>query len=444
MAKQETQETGTDMTLATRARRLTTTLQDHRDAFERALAGRVDPDLMIQIIGTAFLADDRLRQCSTLSIYQAALEAAQVGLRPDGEEAAVVPYWNRDLGSFEAQFQPMYVGLVRLMLRAGARRVEAHVVLQGDEFEYGYGLKPYLLHKPLRGAGADREVEAAYAWILTAHGERQFEVMERDELEKIKQFAAKQRGGKSTPAWRDWEEQMHRKAPLRRLRKWVELDANASAAFRKDAMLEAGEAIPLGELAAEHETRSLTARAAEHVQRQTGELRQAIRTSAGERAPEPPAEEPEPAIAPAPTAEEAAEPEDEGPLLSLEDTVPDGKHRNRTWRWVLENDRKYAEDVVTHGWLLSEEQLRSLQDYLRQTATADRQEGWRESVEELYRRGEAAATALAGRGELTPDEAEDLELLRDDGLVDPLREIVEDLEARADAEPSLPLDGEDG
>lgn len=247
-------------------------LESRKEAFTRALGKRVDPEVFIQIVANAYMSTPLLQRCSQLSLYVAALEAARTGLRPDGEEAALVPYRDKDSGDYDVQFQPMYQGLVRLMLRAGARKVWAHVVYSADEFDYGLGLDPYLHHKPSRGENRG-EIIAAYAVVKLANGETQFEVMEVDELEKIRKSSK----ASNSPAYRNWLSEMYRKAPLRRLRKFVEMDADASAAFRLDATIEAGNlGYRMADFAAEHDRRSIEERATTTAARQRDELTEAV------------------------------------------------------------------------------------------------------------------------------------------------------------------------
>lgn len=247
---------GESQRLAQHTKKLTATLDTKRTEFERALAGRIDPDLFIQIVAGSFMADPDLMKCTHLSIYVAAMEAAQIGLRIDGEEAALVGWFNRDADETQAQLMTMFQGYVRLMLRAGARKVWAHVVHSADEFRYGYGLHPDLVHVP--APSEDRgDVTHAYACIILANGETQFEVMDRPELDKIRQASK----ASNSPAWRTWPEQMMRKAPLRRLRKYVELDAQASAAFRHEDSASIGSPVRLETFLPAQDPRNLAEKA---------------------------------------------------------------------------------------------------------------------------------------------------------------------------------------
>lgn len=281
MSRTDTKSTGTNVQKAEtiegeapavkrKTQALVRALEAKKEDLTRALGNRVDPEIFIQIVANAFLHDAYLMRCSQMSVYVAAMEAARTGLRPDGEEAVIVGYRDKDSGEVVAQFQPMYQGLVRLMLRAGARKVWAHVVYSADRFEYELGSDPRLIHVPAP-LGEDRGgIVGAYAVVKLANGETQFEVMDLDELEKVRQASKVP----NSPAYRGWLSEMYRKAPLRRLRKWVEMDADASAAFRLDAALEGGaRGTRLGDFSPEHENRSIAEKAEASVGKKQDELR---------------------------------------------------------------------------------------------------------------------------------------------------------------------------
>jgi recombinational DNA repair protein RecT len=73
------------------------------------------------------------------------------------------------------------------------------------------------------------------------NGEIDVEFMGVDELQKIKDNAAKTRGGKPGPAYAEWEDQMYRKAPIRRLSKRLPLGDDFFLAAKADELAEIGE-----------------------------------------------------------------------------------------------------------------------------------------------------------------------------------------------------------
>lgn len=331
LEKAEGQNTRT-LAPAAATRKLLDVLESRKESFARALSSYgVDPDLFIQVVATKFLAEPKLRECTLLSIYQAAIESAQAGLLSNGEEATIVPYRDKKAGTVEAQFQPMYQGFVRLILRSGAKKVEARVVHDGDVFDYAYGLNPRLEHVP-RAEAAGNETTHAYAIVWLANGETQFEVMDRAELDKIRQRAAEY-----SEAWTQWPDEMRRKSVVRRLRKYVELSPQASAVFRKDDLLDIGSPKPLGEIDPRFQTRTIEERAADNARRAGDFVRSAVEDARGRFGEEETPEEEGP-----PARDESGDP--------LDRTVKFGKFKGKTWREVLES--KTGRDYLVH-WILT-------------------------------------------------------------------------------------------
>lgn len=396
-------------TLRAKTKSLVSTLEGRREEFERALVGRVDPGLFIQMVAQAFLGDPKLQRCSFLSLYVAAMEAATLGLRVDGEEGALIPYRDSDTGVVDAQFQPGYQGYVRLMLRAGAKKVESRVVKSGDEFDYWYGLNPDLVHRP---AMSDERGEtiAAYGIVWLPDGSTQFEVMDLAELEKVRKASR----APNSPAWRSWTDQMYRKAPLRRLRKFVELSPEASAAFRKDALLDAGRAVPLGALAPEFETRSLEERATAAVSGQIDRMTAAIEGN----------------------GDESSDP--------LDRVVEFGRYRGHSWREVLSTSKGYG--YVKH-YVLARADDDSLTKRLREALEAEIEKGAPEeeeppTLEELRAMATTFAESLSEFEEME-NEAEEIELLFHDENREGLVATIAELEGRlGQYQPGDLFDGE--
>lgn len=395
-------------------------LQKQRDSFDRALAGRMDVDMFIQYVATLYMNDEKLQNCTDLSIYRAAIECALSGLKPDGEEAYIIPWGG------EAQFAPGFQGYVRLMLRAGARKVEADVVRTGDEFRWNRGLNPDLYHVPAL-SGNRGEVTHAYAIVWLQNGETQFEVMDRDELDKVR-AASK---APNSPAWKGWQSQMERKAPVRRLRKYIELDAAASAAFRLDSMLTEGRRADFRDLHPPAETRSVDERARAHAIRQTEEFRSRIaEISAGATG------------ANLQIANETEEVNDDEvlPFNVTGQTVGFGKHRDLTWGDVLEQQRGYVTHYVLEGGCphVSEDVKAALRAFLEQEEDAPPEQiPDPDALAALQERGSAAIVALR-RANKIGDEAmadfgSEIAMMSEEGDFFGLQDAVDELERRAAA-----------
>lgn len=99
------------------------------------------------------------------------------------------------------------------------------------------GTETKIHHQPMIGGGDDREVIAAYAVAVLENGERDVEVMDAADLKRVRDFAV--RNGMS-PAYELWEDQMARKAPIRRLCKRLPLGDDYFLAAKLDELHEAG------------------------------------------------------------------------------------------------------------------------------------------------------------------------------------------------------------
>lgn len=156
----------------------------------------------------------KLRACTPQSIYLGLLACAVTGLEPGAlkGEAYLVPY------AGVAQFMPGYRGIIKQARRSReVVAIWANVVFDRDELELDLGSKNHLVHRPaLRDRG---DIIGAYAIARMSNGQDEIEWMDRDDLEAVKN------AGNKGPAWKDWEDQMWRKAPYRRLGKRLPMGA---------------------------------------------------------------------------------------------------------------------------------------------------------------------------------------------------------------------------
>lgn len=194
-------------------------LEGRLSRIEQWVRQGVDARALIRFLLHDLQTNEKLRECSRESLYLGLLACATTGLEPGPLKghAYLIPF------ARQAVFVPGWKGLV-----AQARRsrevvgVTANVVHEADEFDVDLGTANELRHKP-RLVGDRGPVVGAYAWAQTRSGHRELEFMDRAELDKIQRVAEAR--GKS-PAWKDWPEQMARKAPIRRLCKRLPLGAD--------------------------------------------------------------------------------------------------------------------------------------------------------------------------------------------------------------------------
>lgn len=170
----------------------------------------IEPKLFLETCRRALMRDAELINANPASFIQAALNCAADGLVPDGRKATIVRY----KGS--AQYVPMYQGLLDIAYRSGNfQSIEARVVYEGDDFDFALGDNPYIHHK--RTLESDTaKIRGAYAVARTTNGGVFREVMGKKELDKVRAVSKATRGPNA-----DWPGEMARKAPVRRLWKYL-------------------------------------------------------------------------------------------------------------------------------------------------------------------------------------------------------------------------------
>jgi len=212
-------------------------LANNAEQIAVALPPHMETAMFARCVQTYFLKHPELFQCQPASIARALFSCAQIGLYPDPTlgMAYLVKYGT------ECTLVPGYRGLIDLMRRAGnVKRVEAQVVIEGDEFDAAYGTSPHIIHKPsdmkTRPEVDDDNLIAAYAIARFADGSHQFEIVDKAELFKIRNTSKAKNG-----PWRQWFGEMLRKSGVRRLAKYVPLDPRLAAAIEVDTAHMSGE-----------------------------------------------------------------------------------------------------------------------------------------------------------------------------------------------------------
>ena len=178
-------------------------------------AGSVDVDKLVNVIRTEAAKNADILKCRTDTVIQAANTAAQLGLYPLGisKLAYLVPYKQ------DCQLIVGYKGLMRLARQAGIKISIPQIVYEMDEFSYGYGLEPYLAHKPASVGG---QITGAYCVYKEKDQDREFLYMTKEEIDKIRDKSP----GSKRPAspWNTDYEAMARKTVIRRVCNFLDHD----------------------------------------------------------------------------------------------------------------------------------------------------------------------------------------------------------------------------
>lgn len=165
-----------------------------------------------------------LQKMESNSIVNSVKNIALIGLtlNPAMKYAYLVPRGN------QCTLDISYIGMIKLLTDAGTiKNISADVVYQKEvdngNFDYRKGSDPYLKHKPLVFDSNKGELIGAYAIAYFRDGGCQFELMGKDEIDKIKNFSESYKNEKTRKysPWENWEAEMWKKTVLRRLYKML-------------------------------------------------------------------------------------------------------------------------------------------------------------------------------------------------------------------------------
>ena len=214
-------------------------LEKSQQAISAALPKHITPERMMRVARTAIQTTPALRECTPMSVIGSIVEAAQLGLEPNGVlgEAYLVPFYNNKTKRKECQLIPGYRGYIGLARRSGeVQSISAEVVYSKDHFDFEYGLDEKLVHRPHLGEDRGKPVAVYAVCRFKDEGGHHFVVMGLDEVEKIR---AGSKAGDSGPWNTHWAE-MAKKTAIRRLMKYLPLSVELQRATMIDEYAEAG------------------------------------------------------------------------------------------------------------------------------------------------------------------------------------------------------------
>jgi recombination protein RecT len=202
-------------------------LQPKKKDFVALLNGK--PEIFTREISFAVQAvngSEMLQKCDRNSILQAVFNIALTGLslNPISKLAYLTPRWNAKKQANECLLMPSYQGMVKVITDTGsAKKLDAYLIMDGDDFQVFYGTESTIIHKPKFPKG--KTIIGAYAVAVLSNGEKQFEVMDKDELDHIRgcsdSWKAFENGKAKSSIWNDWEGEMCRKTVIKRLTKYL-------------------------------------------------------------------------------------------------------------------------------------------------------------------------------------------------------------------------------
>lgn len=208
-----------------------TLLAQNAAAIAKILPKHVTPDRMMQVALTAFTSTPALQECYVPSLIGAVVQSASMGLEPNTVlgHAYLLPFKNKKKNRTDCQLIIGYRGMIDLARRSGEIvSINAHVVREGDDFSYEYGLDEHLRHVPSEDEHGD--ITHAYAIAHLKGGGHVFEVMTRKQIDEVR---AMSKSGNYGP-WKDHFEAMARKSVIRRLSKYLPMSVQMAMAVDTD------------------------------------------------------------------------------------------------------------------------------------------------------------------------------------------------------------------
>lgn len=188
-------------------------IQRMQPELQRALPKGMSGDRMARLALTVLRKTPKLAECTPESFAGSLLTAASLGLEPGvNGEAYLVPYEDRRRRVVECQLIVGYQGYAKLFWQHPmAQHLDAQAVYSKDEFDYAYGLAPYLKHKPSRAKDRGTITHYWAAASLTSGGQA-FVVLTADEVKDLRRGKVGSNGDIPDP--QHW---MERKTAIRQL-----------------------------------------------------------------------------------------------------------------------------------------------------------------------------------------------------------------------------------
>lgn len=209
-------------------------LNNRRDSLMAIAAEGVDVRKVTRIALFEAAKNEKIAECTPNSMYLALAKACELNLVAGGvlHRCALVPRWSKAKRAMEASLIVEYTGLMELVRRSGEiANFVARVVHENEHFEHNFDLESgeTLKHTPCYD-GNPGEMRLAYAVCHFKDGQKQVEVMRRDQIERIRRASKYSDSG----PWADHTEEMWRKTVIRRICKYLPLTPEAQKVFAHD------------------------------------------------------------------------------------------------------------------------------------------------------------------------------------------------------------------
>lgn len=216
-------------------------LQRFKGAMEAALPKHITAERMAQIALTSIRENPELSKCTVDSFLGCVLKASRLGLEPGTlGQCYFIPFWNRDVGAKIATFVPGWKGLLDLVKRTERATATSRGIFDGDEYDYEFGDRPFIHHKPGKWYGDPSALRMTYAVGWTKGAEYpEIDVWTMERIWKHRDAQMKRTGAKSHYS-DNYPEMYARKIPLLQVIKYLPTSIELSSAQTLDGEVEQG------------------------------------------------------------------------------------------------------------------------------------------------------------------------------------------------------------
>lgn len=198
--------------------------------FAKALPNHISPDKFIRTVQTAIATTPALVSSNRHSLFGAAMKSASDGLLPDGREAAIVTFKNKQ-GEQIAQYMPMVGGILKKVRNSGElASITSQIVYQNDDFSFYVDEDgEHVKHKPIM-FGDRGDAIGVYALAKTKDGAVYIEVLTADEVKKVQNVSR----GKNGPWSGPFASEMWKKTAIKRLSKRLPMSTDLEFTMKAD------------------------------------------------------------------------------------------------------------------------------------------------------------------------------------------------------------------
>jgi recombination protein RecT len=201
------------------------------------------------IFTTEASKNKKMLLCTQESVITALMSCIYFNLIPNTPQgyAYLIPFKNKNNQKQELQFQLGYKGLMELARRSGKiKTLNPELVFPEDTFKVEYGTERSLIHIPdlsINRTDTDRYL-SVYATAKTTDNEVSFEIINKQEMDRILKFISDKNAGNLGFAWKEWPDRMIKKTAIKKLLKYMpQSNEDISLALAIDSAQEANNVI---------------------------------------------------------------------------------------------------------------------------------------------------------------------------------------------------------